>query len=1071
MENLNNQAPTQGLAVQSDVLEPTPIDSASLAGKPLGMPGVALDPGLASRLNQSNKPVRRLNIKLVIIIVAISLLLGASAYAWFFTDLKYKLPWFKVTEDKLVGLMYERLAQLDGADFALTYKLNVGERDKDVKVDEKKVSDSEAKMRVSALKSAYSYSYKYNIDACYSRGLNLQASAGKNCDGSANAKPKVGESFCTQSLNNVSGNPIVNFNPDAFSGLPGQSSGKWADLADYEWEYDGACTSDLANKTYSFSMHSTYNDDKITCNEKDCVWNNEGLMDIGGDSSMNLDLLFGTYLEEIDNYISTNFNLEATLSGSGFSLKERESDKQQLPNVGVGFAGKADLGSMSGSIKMEAKVIDDAIYFKVDAFPVTDITQGHEGEWIKVDSEDNSWTNEMIPEFSKDQNQAIVDFRNFVAKTKDYNVLTFKATGDYLEKDGIKAPIFEVNLVPENVPNWLQDLRNIYSKNQAIDSGATIKTNQYTEAEKTKIIAKVKEAMANMKNKVALNPNTGDLMNLTVDFRIIPPASSKKFATKQFNSSLSVDLWNHNKPTTPKVPDKFIEQSEIEREALGYSQEAYQDIKQAKRITRIRQDLLKYYNEHQTWPQKLSEASKSIIDFNTGKEYPYQVLGSNYIITYQMGGVEQKANPKDKGNYYNYISDGLNGFGQNTLTYTKENWDKGENKADRYSPVAHKYVSSRQWLVDDVKHYDSDVLQNLEQARIIRNLSNKISSFYNKNKRYPDSLAELSDLQTYYNTYSTKKTYYYACEDLSLAKPCEYQKKDDAYIIKVNYSLSLDNIDKSLIASNKYNLVSWQAGLYEYNALTIKQDLGSTATYNQYTDTDMDGLLDADEARYGTDKYNKDTDGDGFADGEEVKNGYNPNGSGELPPLLPKGVTSSIKYNQISASDWVKGDSKALVAIIVYSDADCPYCAKFHETINQVLKDYKGKVKVAYRHFPLTPLHPEAARKAEAIECVGELGGNDKVWAFLDKLFVTAKPTLTQLGDTVSTLGIDKVKFQTCLASGKYASKVTTQSAAAQTAGAQGTPYSLLVKGTSVQAINGAFPYENLKTMIDNLLK
>ncbi len=178
-----------------------------------------------------------------------------------------------------------------------------------------------------------------------------------------------------------------------------------------------------------------------------------------------------------------------------------------------------------------------------------------------------------------------------------------------------------------------------------------------------------------------------------------------------------------------------------------------------------------------------------------------------------------------------------------------------------------------------------------------------------------------------------------------------------------------------------------------------------------------------------------------------------------------------ININPITKDDWVKGDSKAKVSLIEFSDTDCPYCTKFHETVNQLLKDYDGKIKVAYRHFPLPSLHPEAPKKAEAIECVGELGGNDKVWAFMDKLFVATKPTLAQLPNIVKNLGLDSAKFTECLNSGKYTAKVNEQSQQAQAAGAQGTPYSVVLMGDQKVPINGAYPIAEIKTILDGLLK
>ena len=193
------------------------------------------------------------------------------------------------------------------------------------------------------------------------------------------------------------------------------------------------------------------------------------------------------------------------------------------------------------------------------------------------------------------------------------------------------------------------------------------------------------------------------------------------------------------------------------------------------------------------------------------------------------------------------------------------------------------------------------------------------------------------------------------------------------------------------------------------------------------------------------------------------------NNQGNIPDNGQQPVAISI--NPLTKDDWVNGDEKAKISIIEFSDADCPYCTNYHATMKQIMKDYDGEVNWVYRHFPLTSLHPEAAKKAEAIECVGELGDNEKVWAFLDKLYVATKPKVAELEDVVKSLGLNGAKFTECLNSGKYTSKVAEHANQAQAAGAQGTPYSVVLMGDQKIPVNGAYPVAEVKTILDGLLK
>ncbi len=178
----------------------------------------------------------------------------------------------------------------------------------------------------------------------------------------------------------------------------------------------------------------------------------------------------------------------------------------------------------------------------------------------------------------------------------------------------------------------------------------------------------------------------------------------------------------------------------------------------------------------------------------------------------------------------------------------------------------------------------------------------------------------------------------------------------------------------------------------------------------------------------------------------------------------------------VSKDDHVLGDAKAPVTLIEYSDMECPFCKRFHPTIQQVAKEYKGKVKIVYRHFPLN-FHANAQKEAEASECVAELGGNAKFWNFLDKVFerTTSNGTgfpLDGLAPLAKEVGVNEQKFKKCLDGGKYAQKVQQQTAEGSAAGIDGTPGSIILgkNGKSV-LIPGAVPFESLKAEIDKLLK
>lgn len=83
-------------------------------------------------------------------------------------------------------------------------------------------------------------------------------------------------------------------------------------------------------------------------------------------------------------------------------------------------------------------------------------------------------------------------------------------------------------------------------------------------------------------------------------------------------------------------------------------------------------------------------------------------------------------------------------------------------------------------------------------------------------------------------------------------------------------------------------------------------------------------------------------------------------------------------------TDSSRGPKDAKITIVEFSDFQCPYCSRAFPTIEQVMKDYNGKVRLVFKHFPLISIHPHAQKAAEAAECAKAQG---KFWEFHDKLF------------------------------------------------------------------------------------
>jgi predicted DsbA family dithiol-disulfide isomerase len=154
----------------------------------------------------------------------------------------------------------------------------------------------------------------------------------------------------------------------------------------------------------------------------------------------------------------------------------------------------------------------------------------------------------------------------------------------------------------------------------------------------------------------------------------------------------------------------------------------------------------------------------------------------------------------------------------------------------------------------------------------------------------------------------------------------------------------------------------------------------------------------------------------------------------------------------------VRGDARAPVLIVEFSDFQCPYCRRVQPTLAAVLQRYAGKVALAYLDYPLREIHPQAQMAAEAARCAGEQG---KFWEYHDLLFAQAAFPREVLGANAQNLGLEMQRFDACLAGGKFRDAVEADLQAGARAGVGGTP-AFFINGVFLDGAQSQAEFERI---------
>lgn len=157
-----------------------------------------------------------------------------------------------------------------------------------------------------------------------------------------------------------------------------------------------------------------------------------------------------------------------------------------------------------------------------------------------------------------------------------------------------------------------------------------------------------------------------------------------------------------------------------------------------------------------------------------------------------------------------------------------------------------------------------------------------------------------------------------------------------------------------------------------------------------------------------------------------------------------------------------RGTEDAEITIIEFSDFECPFCTRAQGTVDQILDNYDGKVKLVYGHLPLS-FHPNAQKAAEASECAADQG---KFWEYHDVLFEGNGLDVSSLKRYADDLGLDTDRFDSCLDDGEKEALVMAHLSEAQKSGASGTPTFLI----NDRKVVGAQPYAVFEAEIESIL-
>ncbi|MGH9326810.1 MAG: thioredoxin domain-containing protein [Terriglobia bacterium] len=187
--------------------------------------------------------------------------------------------------------------------------------------------------------------------------------------------------------------------------------------------------------------------------------------------------------------------------------------------------------------------------------------------------------------------------------------------------------------------------------------------------------------------------------------------------------------------------------------------------------------------------------------------------------------------------------------------------------------------------------------------------------------------------------------------------------------------------------------------------------------------------------------------------------------AGEIA-AAPKPVsTATLDARLVRPDSHATGDLNSPVTVVEFGDLECPMCGLAQKSVSKMLAQYGSRIRFIFRHFPLTRIHPQAEKAAEATECAAEQG---KFWQ-AEKLFYQKQSDLSikALKNDAAELGLNTDEFNQCLSSGKMASRVKQDIADGKALGVKYPPTFFV----GHEMLVGVPNYQQLSSLIEQQLE